>query len=195
MIRINLLPVKAEQRKETVKRQLMYATFGVVVVAAVCGWSYISVGTQLSALEDDTEILQGEIIRLKKVIGQVEEFKVAKTELKKKIEVIEKLKRDRTGPVHLLDEIAQAVPEKAWVTNIAEKGNKVNIVGQAVNWESIADFTEKLRRSEHIAKVEVGPTKRIQSDDLYLQEFLLIAHQTGDSEPTTSRRDRRKKKD
>lgn len=183
MIRINLLPVRAARRRELVKLQAIYAVVGLVAVLVTCGWAYFSIGMQVAELEESNGELQSDIDRLKKIIGQVEEFKATKAELQEKIDVIEKLKNDRTGPVHLLDELANAIPDKAWVTSLSQQGEKVNIVGQAVNMESIADFTERLRRSPHIGKVEVGPTKRVQGKGLFLQEFLLIAYQKGGAAP------------
>lgn len=180
MIRINLLPIRAERERETVRRQAVYAVIGLVAVLGVCVWSYLDINSDIATLEESNAALREDIERLKKVIGQVEEFKASKAELQQKIEVIEKLKRDRTGPVHLLDEIADAVPEKAWLTSLTQTGEKVNLVGQAINWESIADFTDGLRHSAHIAKVEVGPTKRVKQGELFVQEFLLTAVQRED---------------
>lgn len=177
MIRINLLPVRAARRREQVKLQAIYAISGLALVLAVCAWTFISITSEISDVEASNTELQEDIDRLKKIIGQVEEFKTTKAELQQKIDVINRLKSERTGPVHLLDEIADAINDKAWLTGITEQGDKVNLVGQAINMESIADFTEKLRRSEYISSVEVGPTRRVQGAGLFLQEFLLIATQ------------------
>ncbi len=180
MIRINLLPVRQAQRIEEAKRQVIFAGIGLALVLGLCGFSFVNLAGDVSAAEETTAALESDIQRLKKIIGQVEEFKAKKAELQKKIQVIEKLKKNRTGPVHLLDDIAEAVPDKAWIKSLTEKGVKVNLVGQAINWESIADFTEKLRRSAFIERVEVGPTKRVAVGDLFVQEFLLIIYQKED---------------
>lgn len=177
MIRINLLPVKAAQRLNLVKQQAILALVGLALVLAVCAFTFTSIQSDISALTAENAEMESDIERLKKIIGKVEEYKKTKVEVQQKIDVIERLKTDRTGPVHLLDEVANAIDDKAWLTSITEQGEKVNLVGQALNMESIADFTERLRRSEFIAQVEVGPTRRVQGKGLYLQEFLLIAYQ------------------
>lgn len=179
MIRINLLPTRVNKKVEAAKRQGVLAVIGLVAVIALCGWSYLSLASEVTSVEEENVVLQQDIDRLKKIIGQVEEFKAQKVELEKKIEVIKRLKSERTGPVFLLDEVAQAIPEKVWITKLTEKGPRVNIVGRSINMEYIGQFTEALRRSAHIESVEVGPTKRVKvkAADIYLQEFLLIVMQ------------------
>src|SRR5262245_54713201 len=105
MIRINLLPVRTSKKRETAQRQLIYAMLGLLVVGGVCGFLHWTITSEVEGLQAQNAEIDGEIKRLKQVIGQVEEFEKKKDALQKKLDIIRTLKARKTGPVHMLDEI------------------------------------------------------------------------------------------
>ncbi len=186
MIRINLLPVRTSRRRETAQRQLVIGLIGLAVVVAVCVGLQLKVSADISAAEQENAEIEAEVNRLKKVIGQVEEYEKKKDALKKKLDIIAKLKAGKTGPVHMLDELATRIPEKAWLKSISEVNKKLTLTGFAINNEVIADFISRLEESGYFDDVYLVSTrqkdnkKRGQSKNLSikLKEFNITARLT-----------------
>src|SRR5579864_8542111 len=112
MILINLLPVKAAKKREFGRQQLIL--FGVLIIAAGVGnymW-YSSVEDQLRRLDSDINRTKAEIAQLEKTIGEVKSIKEDKKALEDKLKILDTLKKGRTGPVKVMDELATIIPQK-----------------------------------------------------------------------------------
>jgi type IV pilus assembly protein PilN len=179
MIRINLLPVKTSKKRETALRQLFGAGIGLVLVLGGIAYAHMSISSQVETAAQKNQELQEEIDRLKQVIGQVEEFEKKKQALQQKLDIIKTLKSKKTGPVHMLDEIATNIPDKCWITSIQEANRKVTLTGTAVNNEVVADFISKLDLSMYFDDVYLVSTKQVTSPEgIKLKEFSLTALMT-----------------
>ena len=51
-----------------------------------------------------------ETARLHSVIVQVQQFEQQKAQLQQRVTLIEQLRKDQIGPVHMLDQISRALP-------------------------------------------------------------------------------------
>ena len=182
MIRINLLPVRASRRRETAQKQLVYAVVGLLVVCGACFGVHTQVAGKVDAVAQQNQQLQQEIDRLKQVIGKGEEFEKKKEALQKKLDIIQTLKARKTGPVHMLDEIATNIPEKCWLTSLAEVNKKLTITGVALNFEVIADFIKKLEESGYFDDVYLVSTQQREKESLKLKEFSVTARMTSPQE-------------
>jgi type IV pilus assembly protein PilN len=161
MIRINLLPVKAAQKKEKLKGQMLVVALTVLVAGALCGLVFMHFQGEIETVEEEISQKQQEIDSLKKTIGKVNAFKKKKKELSAKLDILEKLKANRSGPVHLLDELYKAMPEKLWLTNFTEKGGAAKIVGVGVNEETVALFMRNLEDSKYYGGVRLKQTQQV----------------------------------
>jgi type IV pilus assembly protein PilN len=179
MIRINLLPVRTSKKRETAQRQLVYALLGLLVVGGGCLFLHFQITGEVDAMTAQNAELDAEIKRLKQVIGQVEEFEKKKEALQKKLDIIRTLKARKTGPVHMLDEIASNIPEKCWLTSLSELNKKVTLTGVAINNEVIADFISKLEESGYFDDVYLVSTQQQEEKGgVKLKEFSVTARMT-----------------
>lgn len=147
MIRINLLPVRAAKKKDLGLKQLVL--LGLLVVGVLLGnyywWS--SVDTTLESTKNQVAKLEQDIAQLDRIIGEVNEISKQKKALEEKLAVLEKLRKGRTGPVRMLDELATIMPEKVWLSSFDEKGGSVTIKGGAMTNEDLADLMKALKKS------------------------------------------------
>lgn len=179
MIRINLLPVRGTRQRDAAIRQLVGAGLGLLSILLVCLFFYSSLSGEIDETARKNAEIDAEIQRLKSVIGQVEEFEKKKESLQKKLDIIQTLKAQKTGPVHMLDEIATNIPEKCWLTSLSELNRKVTLTGIAINNEVIADFISKLERSGYFDDVYLVSTQQKEDKDgLKLKEFQVTARMT-----------------
>ncbi|OEU74007.1 MAG: hypothetical protein BA869_12760, partial [Desulfuromonadales bacterium C00003107] len=140
MIRINLLPVRAAQKKARMQGQLVVLVLSLVVTCLICGGLYTSVAVKISAEKKEIAQIDKEIKRLKKTLGEVAQFKKLQKEFQGKLDVLAKLKEKKTGPVYLLDELSRVLPDKLWLSSVKESGGRVSIKGVGLNEETVARF-------------------------------------------------------
>lgn len=171
MIRINLLPVKAAQKKEMLKGQLMVVVLVLIVTAGLCGAAYTYVVGEVEARQARIDQKRAEISQLMKKIGEVNQFKKRQEVLQSKLDVLEKLKAARIGPLYVLDALYNALPDKLWLTNFQEGSGRASIGGIGVNEETVALFMKNLEASDFFEGVELKVTKQIVQDKIKFQQF------------------------
>src|SRR4051812_17299131 len=155
MIRINLLPVRAAKKREFGRQQIVL--FALLLVLATIGnyfW-YGRVSNQLSSLDKQIASSRAEIAQLEKTIGEVKSIKDDKKALEDKLTILDTLKKGRTGPVKVLDELSSLMPEKVWMLDFVEQAGGVSMVGQASSYEDLSIFSKKLKASTHFTNITI----------------------------------------
>jgi len=173
MIKINLLPVRAAQKKESIRQQASILFFILLALFAGIGYAHISMKNKISDVKTKIVSVNAEIEQLKKKTGEVDDFKKKKRELLEKLNVIESLSKNKTGPVVILDSFSEMVPEKMWFEAINQNGAQLDIEGVALDNETIAGFFSLLKRSAFFKKVELVQTQQKDVDGLKLTSFRL----------------------
>lgn len=175
MIRINLLPVKHSKKEEAAQRFVALFLIGFAILLVVSGVLYTQHSSRLAELKATNQSIQTEITSLKKIIGEVEAYKQQKQVLKQKLDVIHTLKANKTGPVHMLDELATRIPDKLWLVAIEEVGGKLSIEGNSINNEVIATFMSRLEESDYFTEVYLVSIQAEETDGFKLKEFTVTA--------------------
>jgi type IV pilus assembly protein PilN len=158
MIRINLLAVDRERTKRSgalipaAHRVTIAASLIVVATFLGVAWWFLSLRQTSSRL--DSDIAKGEIEtqQLRSVLAQVQKFEARKAQLQQRVTLIEQLRRGQNGPVHLLDEISKALPDRLWLTEMTEKGDDFVISGMTTSLTGLSDFVANLEGSNWFKK-------------------------------------------
>ena len=169
MIRINLLTVerKAVSTKGTFTlRDNHKIAIGcallLLATATLVGWRYWALGAQSVRLDRDISASQKEAVRLRLIIAQVQQFEQHKKQLEQRVTLIEQLRREQSGPVHILDQISLAVPPMLWLTELKQGAdpNEVAIHGRCTNLTSLTDYVRTLEASGYFKKsIEIVNTR------------------------------------
>lgn len=185
MIRINLLPVRAAKKKESVRFQITVAGLVTFLVFSVTMAVYLTVRSEASNLNE--QIVKGnqELEELKKKIGELSKIKEQKRIVEEKLKIITNLEAARTGPTKLFKKISDSIPEKAWLASIKEDGNVVTLKGYAANDEIVADFMRGLQKKD-LGAVELevaqrGVEKETNAD---VVNFTIILQKEKEKEPS-----------
>ena len=173
MIRINLLPVRAAQKKEMIRAQMSILVLSLLAVSVACGAEYFRMMSKIDSKKAEISAVESQINQLKKEIGEVSRYKKLQADLKKKLEILQVLKDGRSGPVHLLDELNHALPDKLWLTDYSVSGDGVNIAGIAVDENVVANFMERLGASSYYGDVELKGISQLVMNNVKLQKFTL----------------------
>ena len=78
------------------------------------------------------------------VIKEVEDYKAKKSELERKIGVINDLKANQRGPVRVMDYVSRALPELLWLDRMKMSADSIELEGRAFNTNAVASFIENL---------------------------------------------------
>ena len=182
MIRINLLPVRQTRKIEALRREVALAGILGAAIVGGCLFIWAGLGIRLSAVNADNTRLEGEIAKLAEDVKKVDEMEKFKAELEKKLGVIANLRARKSGPAHVLDELALAAPEKLQLTKVAESAGSVTILGTAVSNEIISQFLRALEASAYFEQVylqniEATDSARAgaTSSSIVVKEFSLTA--------------------
>ena len=159
MIRINLL---ATERKVAHKKfafdpaRQVTAVCGLILVVTglVIGWRFWLVRSEETRTEAAITAAQQETQRLHSVIMQVQQFEQRKTQLQQRVTLIEQLRKDQIGPVHMLDQISIALPSSLWLSEMKQTAtpNEVLIDGKSISLTGLSDFVANLERSGYFQK-------------------------------------------
>src|SRR5512136_2429975 len=130
MIRINLLPYREREKKEGLTRQIVIIVICSVVFLLAIGSFQLYLIISTSNLEKDVKIQGEELARLKKTLGDIEQYKLNMATLERKLAIINTLEENRLAPVKMLDELSLQVPIKdVWLDKISEKGTEITMEG------------------------------------------------------------------
>lgn len=171
MIRINLLPVRAAKKKETALQQLFILGAGVVTVLVIVLtlWG-IKLG-QISRTNNDITAANAKISELKTKIGKLDELKKLKDEVKKKLDVLAILRKNKSGPATRLATLSDVTPDQLWLEKYKESGDQISISGVAFNEELIAQFIRALEASPEYEKVDLVVSEQKDVSGTKLKRF------------------------
>lgn len=131
MIRINLLPHRAEKRRA---RQVQFAALCVislVLSALLVGFVHVAISAQISHQESRNEYLKQETAILDKQIAEIKKLREQTQSLLARKNVVENLQSTRSDVVHLLDQMLRILPDGVSLKTLKQTGNKINVVGYA----------------------------------------------------------------
>ncbi|MFO7577691.1 MAG: PilN domain-containing protein [Pelovirga sp.] len=173
MIRINLLPIRAAQRKQKMRSQLSVFVLILVLAVAVCGGLYIQQQRTNDNLQAEIADINRRNAELQARIGEVRDIEKKKADLEQKLTVLGKLKSDKTGPVRLLDDLSNALPDELWLTSYAEQNGSIDLAGVADTEQRVALFMQQLEASGHYSNVELSVTEQTTVGNRKMQRFSL----------------------
>lgn len=152
MIRINLLAVE----RGPVKRAALIPSAHRVTIAAgavllltvlgIGGWFW-SLRRTSQQVDEDIARAETEIVQMRSVLVQVQKFEAQRAQLQQRVTLIEQLRRGQTAPVHVIDEIARALPERTWLYEMVQKGSDVTLAGMTTSNMGVSDFVANLEAS------------------------------------------------
>ena len=153
MIKINLLAeAKPAKKKRGVsalggagRLNLFLILGGLLLGLLVVGVQWWVETSRLKEQEEKNRLAQQEVTRLEAVLKEVADFEDKKAKLQRKVDLINSLKASQRGPVRLMDEVSNALPDLLWLESMELNGNQISIGGKALNPPAVANFFTNLK--------------------------------------------------
>lgn len=165
MIRINLLPVKDKIRKQAGMVQLWLMAAVLVIASASFVGVNVKYANDNSKARDRNSQMKAEIKRLEDLIGEVNELEKDRKRLQTQLDVINTLEKGKTGPVKMLDALAESIPKRVWVTDLSETGQEVALRGFGIENSDISDFLAALAANPMFSGVTLKFTEQTAAKD------------------------------
>ena len=174
MIRINLLGVPKKTTRGGRRASTAAATGGggegsstvilglifVGALAVLIGIAHITVQREHDTLEKNLQKAVLENQRLADVKAKYEASKKKADMYERRVRVIDELKSAQSGPVDLLNLVADTVnsTDAVWLETMTNDGKTLNFTGMALSPNSVADLMANLRKTGAFKTVEIKET-------------------------------------
>lgn len=171
MIRINLLPHRAEKR--TARRNQFFALLGTLAVLAGIVWflGFSIISSAINAQHAKNEFLQKEIDALKKDIEEIARLREQTDALLKRKQVIESLQGNRAETLRMFDELLRRVPDGIRIANLNQNGINFDINGESVSEARVSTLMRNLEDSpifQNVSAVEIKSGNAANGRPLFL---------------------------
>jgi len=188
MIRVNLLPREEKAQRQAVSFDLKVGDMvvpGVLMGAAalIIAGTVMSQRSRAANLEASIAQVDEESRALAPQIARVNQLAQKRAELDLRMGVINKLEKDRTQSVRLMDELARCVPDHLWMTSTSQDGGgSLTLEGVTYSNLVVSDFMSRLERSPMFASVELDVAERGQVTDKNVVRFRVNCAVTPDEQ-------------
>jgi Tfp pilus assembly protein PilN len=163
MIKVNLLRDKSVPTRRSVSirpqgSSLSWMLLAVIIISCVVVWgTHFLLQRDVTRLSATRSRLNLENTRLQGLRKEIDRYEKLKQETQIRIDVIEQLKTNQTGPVILLNHLIRSIPGSAavWLTALDQKGDQLRITGYTMQGETIPDFMSNLSATGYFKTVDL----------------------------------------
>ncbi|ADV26553.1 Fimbrial assembly family protein [Pseudoxanthomonas suwonensis 11-1] len=156
MARINLLPWRAERRKQRQREfQVMLgaAALGGILLSILV-WFYFD--REIAGQHERNRFLQAEIEKVKAQNKEIEELDAKKQRLLDRKRVIEELQANRSQMVHLFDSLVRTIPDGVVLTALKQEGKILTLEGTAQSNARVSTYMRSLETSGWMTKPDLS---------------------------------------
>ncbi len=195
MIRINLLPFRADRKKENVRRQVSLFLLSMALLLLVAFYYNFVLNSKIGKLNEKIETTNAELKKYNEINKEIARIKKNLETLRKKMAVIAQLESDRHAPVILMDIMTQVlVAKRMWFTSLSSQGQTVKIEGIALDEKTVADFMVRLQNSGLFSNVELKTVRRQSVQKTNLKSFQIISTKKPPQPPESTNQNKPKGK-
>ena len=171
MIKINLLLAKKEKKKAGIRREIIVLIASVVFLLLVLGLLQWKINGARDDLLLDIANKEKEIAKNKSLTAELNKAKESNKLLDEKLNVINSLRKEKSSPARVLDELSIDKPEKIQFESLKKEGSKLGIEGIALDDETVANFMENLRKSKLFKNVDLVVSEQVEQSKIKLKKF------------------------
>lgn len=161
MARINLLPWRAERRKQRQQEFQIYMFLAFIVGAALSYGAVVYVQGLIDHQDSRNKRLEQEIAKLETKIKTIEQYEQEKANLLQRKQIIEELQASRSQMVHLFDELVSTIPDGVQLASIKQEGSQLTLEGVAQSYARVSAYMRNFERANWLT----GPDVQIITAD------------------------------
>lgn len=155
MAKINLLPWRAERRKQ--REREFYSMLGLAAFAGVllAGLIWFYYDLQISGQNERNAYLQTEIEKVQAQNKEIDTLDEKKRRLLARKQVIEELQAKRSQMVHLFDSLVRTIPDGVVLTSVKQEGDMLTLEGRSQSNARVSTYMRNLEGSGWMTNPEL----------------------------------------
>jgi len=173
MIRVNLLPHRAEKRKARQLQFILLSGISLALGVLIVGFVHAAISAQISYQERRNNYLKQEIAVLDKQIAEIKKLREQTQSLLSRKTVVEELQSTRSDVVHLLDQMLRILPDGVYLKSLKQSENKISIVGYAQSSARVSTLMRSIEDSPWLDTPTLIEVHAISQGGKRLSEFSL----------------------
>ncbi len=159
MAHVNLLPWRAERRKQREREfYLQLVTALVVGVGVLMLWMFW-MNQRIDNQNERNTYLQNEIKQVDVRIAKIQDLEKVRAHLLTRKQIIEQLQADRSQMVHLFDELVKTIPSSSRLTALKQSGQTMSLDGVAQSNASVAEYMRNIESSPWMGHADLRKTE------------------------------------
>lgn len=171
MIRVNLLPWRAERRKAQRKHLAILAAGMSAIALGLAVLVHIGIASTISLQEGRNHYLKNENARLDKEIEEIKKLREEIAALLARKQVIERLQADRSQVVNLLDQLVRQTPDGIYLKSLKQTGVRVNVTGYAQSNARVSTLMRNVGSSPYLENPQLVEIKAASVNNKRVSEF------------------------
>jgi len=183
MIRVNLLPHRAEKRKAKQVQFIVLSAISLVLGALVVGFVHVAISTQISYQQRRNAYLNQEIQVLDKQIDEIKKLREQTQSLLARKTVVENLQSTRSDVVHLLDQMLRILPDGVYLKSVKQTGYKISVVGYAQSNARVSTLMRSIEDSPWLDTPTLIEIHSTTTGSTRMSEFSLYFNLTKQAAP------------
>ncbi|MFW6193787.1 MAG: PilN domain-containing protein [Gemmatimonadota bacterium] len=149
----------------------------VVLVPLVVGLLWFRQSSRAGDLETRLEEARADSTRLADLRELSDSLTARREEIGDRVDLVQGLDDDRFVWPHLMDEIARALPQQAWLRGLKQQSElpdlELQVMGTASRPLVITEFVRNLEQSPFVGDVQIVGSNRQSSEGTSTQSFVL----------------------
>ncbi|HWU75624.1 MAG TPA: PilN domain-containing protein [Rhodanobacter sp.] len=171
MAHVNLLPWRAERRKQREREFYMQLVAAFVVGLGLLLLWIFWMDQRIDNQNDRNAYLQTEIKQLDVRIAKIKDLETVREHLLARKQIIEQLQADRSQMVHLFDELVKTIPSNARLTAMKQSGQTMSLDGVAQSNASVAEYMRNIEASPWMGHADLRKTENSHNATRMPYEF------------------------
>jgi len=186
MMRLNLLPHRAEKRHARQIQFIAFSVISIVLGGLLVGVVQVAISTQISYQERRNTYLKQEIAVLDKQIAEIKKLREQTQSLLARKNVVESLQSTRSDVVHLLDQMLRILPDGVYLKSIKQVGNGIEIVGYSQSNARISTLMRAVEDSPWLDSPNLVEIHAVTVSGSRLSQFTLKYNLSKAKKPDTT---------
>jgi len=188
MIRINLLPIKQDRRKEAGRNQILFGMLVIILEVAIFAVLWLNTSSDVDAQRNANNAIKSQVDRIKQQVKDHKRILAEIEEFEKRQAAIDDLMSARTGPVFVMLELSKILSKdgrphldhdtyqqkiqenpalaydenwdyrRLWLDSFHEQDRRVKLTGQGLTHEDVAEFLRRVNLSDFFVSSELLST-------------------------------------
>lgn len=173
MMRINLLPHRAEKRRAHQIQFISLCVISLLLGGLVVGLVHGIIGARIDYQQQRNQYLKNETAKLDRQIAEIRKLRQQTKALLARKEVVENLQSTRSDVVHLLDQMLRILPEGLYLKSLQQTGKHIHLVGYAQSNARISTLMRSIEDSPWLDSPKLVEIHATTANGARVNEFTL----------------------